>query len=164
MALRRRRGVTRIAELVLATSMVVATILFVMFFTRPIRSVYLRETSDLRRLAYNILDNLAEAGAFERVLSSALVGDTGWEGRLRLLVSSSVPPGVLFRMEVYSAEVDASGRVELVRLDRGGVTNMDSGVSLREAESVYYTYVCVRDPDSMRGRVFYIVLVVGYAG
>ena len=160
----RRRGVTRVVELVLATSMVVATVLFVMAFTRPIRSVYLRETSDLRRLAYNVLDNLAEAGAFERVLASALEGDASWEGRLRLLVSASLPPGVLFRMEVYSVAVGADGGVELSRLDRGGVTNADPDVAFREAESVLYTYVCVHDPDSMRGRVFHFILVVGYAG
>uniref|UniRef100_A0A7J3X8L4 Uncharacterized protein n=1 Tax=Thermofilum pendens TaxID=2269 RepID=A0A7J3X8L4_THEPE len=165
MALRRRRGVTRIAELVLATSMVVAVVLFVMFFTRPIRSAYLRETSDLRRLAYNVLDNLAEAGVFERVLGSALAGDVGWEGRLRFLVSSSMPPGVLFRMEVYSVSFDTgTGTVAFTRLDRGGVSNAELSVSFKEAESVYYTYVCTRDPDSMRGRVFYFVLVVGYAG
>ena len=160
----KRRGVTRIIELVLAAAMVVATLLFVMSFTRPIRSAYLRETSDLRRLAYNVLDNLAEAGAFERVLELALKGDAGWEGRLRFLVSTSLPPGVLFRMEVYSVSVGADGRVELVRLDRGGVANADPNVAFREAESVLYTYVCTHDPDSMRGRMFHFVLVVGYAG
>jgi len=160
----KRKGVTRIIELVLATSMVVATIMFMVAFTRPIRSVYVREVSDLRRLAYNVLDNLAEAGAFERVLESALRGDAGWEGRLRFLVSTSVPHGVLFRMEVYSVLFSANaGGFELVRLDRGGVTNAGPGIAFREAESVLYTYVCVHDPDSMRGRIFYFVLVVGYA-
>jgi hypothetical protein len=160
----KRKGVTRIIELVLATSMVVATIMFVMAFTRPIRSAYVRETSDLRRLAYNVLDNLAEAGAFERVLEPALKGDAGWEGRLRFLVSTSIPPGVLFRMEIYNVTVGADGKIALTRLDRGGVTNADPGIAFKEAESVQYTYVCVHDPDSMRGRVFYLVLVVGYAG
>lgn len=160
----RRRGVTRVIELVLATSMVVATVVFVMAFTRPIRSAYLRETGELRWLAYNVLNNLAEAGAFERVLEPALKGEAGWEGRLRFLVSASLPPGVLFRMEVYNVTVSADSRVELVRLDRGGVANVDPGVAFREAEAAHYTYVCVRDPDSMRGRIFYFVLVVGYAG
>ena len=160
----RRRGVTRVIELVLATSMVVATVVFVMAFTRPMRSAYLRETGDLRRLAYNVLSNLAEAGAFERVLEPALRGEAGWEGRLRFLISASLPPGVLFRAEVYSVAVGADGRVRLERLDKGGVANVDPAVAFREAESVHYTYVCVRDPDSMRGRMFYFVLVVGYAG
>jgi len=160
----KRSGVTRIVELVLATSMVVATIMFAMAFTRPIRSVYVRETSDLRRLAYNVLDNLAEAGVFERVLKSALEGDAGWEGRLRFLLSTNLPPGVLFRMEVYSVSVGADGKVELTRLDKGSVTNAEPSVAFREAESAQYTYVCVHDPDTMRGRLFYFVLVVGYAG
>ena len=160
----KRRGVARIVELVLATSMVVATIMLMMAFTRPIRSVYVRETSDLRRLAYNVLDNFAEAGVFERVLEPALRGEAGWEGRLRFLVSTNLPPGVLFRMEVYSVSVGADGKVALTRLDKGGVANAESSIAFREAESVQYTYVCVHDPDTMRGRLFYFVLVVGYAG
>ncbi|MEM4680123.1 MAG: hypothetical protein QXL98_04185, partial [Thermofilaceae archaeon] len=75
-----RRGQIRLIELVLAVFMVVAVIIMVMNFTRPLRSVYLREVSDLRRLAYNLLGNLADAGAFERVVEGAFSGDSTWEG------------------------------------------------------------------------------------
>lgn len=161
---RTRSGQVRLVELTIAASMVVAVLLLVMHFTRPLRSVYIRETGDLRRLAHNLLGNLAEAGAFERALSSALKGDGTWEGRMRMLVSSSLPPGVVFRMEIYSVDVLPNATVRLVRLDRGGVTNVDQTIELLESESVHYTYTCVRDPDSVRGKMLYVVLVIGYAG
>lgn len=159
-----RRGQVRLIELVIAVFMVVAVIVMVMHFTRPLRSVYLREVSDLRRLSYNLLQNLADAGAFDRVVAGAFSGDATWEGRMRMLISSSLPPGVVFYMEVYSIIVDENGSVRTQRLDSGGITNMKPGASLAESESIQYTYVCTRDPDTMRGRVLYIVLVVGYAG
>ncbi|MEM3944224.1 MAG: hypothetical protein QXO02_08405 [Thermofilaceae archaeon] len=159
-----RRGQARLVELVLAVFMVVAVIIMVMNFTRPLRSVYLREVSDLRRLAYNLLGNLADAGAFERVLEGAFSGDGTWEGRMRMLVYSNLPPGIVFSMEVYSVEVGEGGLPVIRRLDSGGITNMKPGATLIESESIQYVYVCTRDPDSMRGRMLYVVLVIGYAG
>lgn len=161
---KRRKGQLRIVELVVAISMVVSVILLVMHFTRPMRSVYLREVSDLRRLAYNLINNFAEAGVFERILDAALSGDRGWEGRLRIVVVSSLPSGIVFRMEIYRANASASGEVSLERLDTGAIANLDSDRELLEAESVHYTHVCVHDPDRVRGEILYIVLMIGYAG
>lgn len=165
MALRKRarRGQFRIIELVLAVSMVVTVILLVMHFTRPMRSAYLREVGDLRRLAYNLLNNFAEAGVFERILAAALSGDEGWEGRMRMLVSSSLPPGIVFKMKIYHVKIYADGKIELQPLDSGAISNVNPETKLMEAESVHYTHVCTRDPDSVRGEILYIVLVIGYA-
>jgi hypothetical protein len=62
----KRKGQIRVIEAVLATFMVVSIILLVMAFTRPLKSVYVRETSDLRRLAYDLLNNMAENNVFEK--------------------------------------------------------------------------------------------------
>ncbi|MEM1568627.1 MAG: hypothetical protein QXI84_09115 [Thermofilaceae archaeon] len=161
---RARRGQFRIIELIVAVTMVVTVMLLVAFFTRPIRSPYLREVGDLRRLAYNLLNNFAEAGVFERVLNRTLTGGEGWEGALRMLVASSVPPGIVFKMEIYRASILEDGRVRLERLDSGTIANVDPGVELREGEAVHYTLVCTQDPDRVRGEILYIVLVIGYAG
>lgn len=158
-----RKGQLRVVELIIAVAMVVTIMLLVMFFARPMRSVYIREVSDLRRLAYNLLNNFAEAGVFERIIDSALRGDAGWEGRMRMLVFSSLPPGIIFRMQVYRVRV-VSGTVQLERLDKGGIANVEAEVELKEGEAVHYTYVCTQDPDRMRGEILYVVLVIGYAG
>jgi len=159
-----RRGQFRIIELVISITMIISVMLLVMFFTRPMRSIYLREVGDLRRLAYNLLNNLAEAGVFERVFDSARSGDIGWEGRLRMLVAANLPPGLVFRMEIYNVLILGDGTVQLKRLDGGMITNMNPGVDLSESEAVHYTLVCTRDPDSVRGEILYILLVIGYAG
>lgn len=158
-----RKGQLRVVELTLAVSMIVMTMLLVAFFTRPMRSVYIREVSDLRLLAYNLLNNLAEAGVFERIVGDAVNGDVSWEGRMRMLVASSLPPGIVFKMQVYRVIISNDG-LQLERLGRGAITNMDSSVELRESEAVHFTYVCTGDPDRIRGEILYIVLVIGYAG
>lgn len=159
-----RRGQIRLIELVLAVFMVVAVIIMVINFTRPLRSVYLREVSDLRRMAYNLLGNLADAGLFERIVDGAFTGDNTWEGRMRMVLYSNLPPGIVFSMEIYSVETGGSGLPAMRRLDSGQISNMKPGATLVESESVQYVYVCTRDPDRMRGRILYIVLVIGYAG
>lgn len=164
MSRRRRKGQFRIVEIVIAVSMVVAIMLLVMYFTRPMRSPYLRETADLRRFAHNLFSQLADAGVFEQIIKDALRGDRSWEGRMRMLVSASLPAGLFFRMEIYEARRTPSGAIEFERLDAGGITNLASGKELAESEAVYFTYVCTRDPDWIRGRILYVVMVIGYAG
>lgn len=154
-----RKGQLRLVELIIAVSMITSIMLLVAFFTRPMRSVYIREVSDLRLLAYNLLNNLAEAGVFERIIGDAVIGDKSWEGRMRMLVSSSLPPGILFEMHVYLVMIPTG---ELQPL--GKITNVGPSVKLRESEAVHFTYVCTGDPDRMRGEIIYIVLVIGYAG
>ncbi|MCX8180857.1 MAG: hypothetical protein N3E41_05745 [Thermofilaceae archaeon] len=159
----RSSGQMRIVELTIAVFMVVSIMLLVVYFTRPLRSIYIRETSDLRRFAFNTLNNFADAGVFERIVSSALNGDRSWEGRLRMLTSASLPPGVVFHMEVYAVDVFANATVKFRRLDSGGISNVDEVFNPYESETVNYTYACVRDPDNVRGVLLYIVMVIGYA-
>lgn len=128
------------------------------------RSPYLRETVDLRKLGHNLLSQLADAGTFERLIYIMHLGDTTWEGRMRMLLSASLPAGILFRMEVYEIQRKKDGSLELVRLDSGGITNAAPNLKLLESESIHYTYVCVREPEQVRGKILYIVLVIGYAG
>ncbi|QOJ79466.1 hypothetical protein IG193_03120 [Infirmifilum lucidum] len=162
----RRRGQVRIVEAVLATFMVVAVILMVMAFTRPLKSTYIRETTDLRRLAYNLLNDMATAGVYERTVGRAITnpGNKGWIDDLRLLVSSSLPPELVFNMTIYRVDFNpASGATSFVKL--GSVANSDfSRIQLYESESVTYTYVATSDPDKVRGMVIYIVLTLGFAG
>lgn len=163
-ARRRREGQVRIVEITIAISMVISVILLVMFFSRPMRSPYLRETVDLRRLAHNLLSQLADAGAFEQIIAEALNGDVTWEGRMRLLVSASLPAGIFFRMEIYQVTRTRDGSIVFERLDKGRITNAALGTEMTESEAIYFTYVCTHDPDRMRGRILYIIMVIGYAG
>jgi len=162
----RRGGQTRVIELLLATFMVVAVIVMVMSFTRPLKSVYIRETSDLRRLAYNLLNNMAEAGVFERVVVPAVYsGSSGWNDTLNFFIMSSLPPGLVYYMRISRLDFDyTSGTVSVTPL--GHVANPPDFFSkpLYEAESIKYTYVCVGDPDSARATVLYVELVIGYSG
>lgn len=165
----RRRGQIRIIEVVLATFMVVAIIMLVIAFTRPLRSVYVRETSDLRRLAYNLLNNMADNAVFEETISNIASnpqqpGSSCTLYDLAFLASASLPPGLLFKIEVYRVDFDlATGKSTLVWL--GCAANYDwENVKLLESEPVSYTYVCTGEPDRVRGVTLHIHLTIGYAG
>jgi len=167
----RRRGQVRVVEAVLAVFMAVAVILLVMAFTRPLRSPYVRETSDLRRLAYNVLSALAQGNVFERAVDvhREPEGDECTLGGLAFAVGASLPPGLLFYIDVYRANfTPSSPRVELVWV--GCASNFVSrrgelsASALSEAEPITYTYVCTGEPDSVRGTVLLIQMLIGYPG
>jgi hypothetical protein len=174
-----RRGQVRVVEAVLAVFMVVAVILLLMQFTRPLRSVYIRETSDLRRLGYNLLNSMAENNVYEKVLGDLIYEANqrfsasgkcpeGWEGNrlddLAFFASTVLPQGLLFRMDVYTVHYDlAGGRAVLCPLGYAANFDVDK-VSMTEAEPIIYTYVCTGDPDRVRGSALLVHLTIGYSG
>ncbi len=163
----RRHGQARLIEMLLAALMVVVAIVFTMQFTRPIKSIYIRETSDLRRLAYNLLDNYAKAGVYESIIVNGNLSGADWESQMRLMLSMSLPPEIVFYMEVYEIRFDsATGSIYFERLDHGRITNLSnfSSISLLDAETVTFTYVVVGRPDRVRGTVLYITLTLGFGG
>jgi len=168
----RRRGQVRIIEAVLAVFMTVSVILLMMAFTRPLKSPYVRETSDLRRLAYNVLSAMAQGNVFERAVdvNRSPGGDDSCSlGGLAFAVGVSLPPGLLFYVDVYRVDFNpSSGSIETVWL--GCASNFverrsEVGSSqLSEAEPVTYTYVCTGEPDTVRGAVLLIQMIIGYSG
>ena len=156
------RGQVRIVELLLATIIISVSVVFALMFARPMRSIYVRETSDLRRLAYNLLNDFALAGVYENVIIAGNLTGKPWTREMGLLLSASLPPEIIYYMEVYEARI-SNGGVELKLL--GTITNTpDFWSSVVEAESVTYTYVSVGEPDRTRGVVLVFQLVLGLGG
>jgi len=156
-------GQVRIVELLLATIIIAIAVIFALFFSKPIRSIYIRETSDLRRLAYNLLNNFAMAGIYENVIIRGNLTGRPWTEELRVLVSASLPPEVIYYMEIYEAKIQ-SGSVKLKLM--GKVFNAPDfwSANIIEAESVTYTYVSTGEPDKTRGVVLIIHFVLGFGG
>lgn len=144
----RRSGQVRIIEAVLAVFMTVAVLLMVMQFTRPLRSPYIRETSDLRRLAYNLLSAAAQANIFENTLSerawAALDSRGRWQApdtrirELELFLSLSLPQGLLYRMDIYLLN-NTGKTAKRIYLGTAANYNFET-VKLLEAEPTTYTY------------------------
>lgn len=154
-------------ELLLAAFIMVVAIVFTMQFARPIKSIYVRETSDLRRLAYNLLNDLATAGVYENIIVKGNLSGSDWENEMKLFLSSSLPPELVFKMRVYELRFNTtSGRIEAIRLDTGKITNIQPGSENKiiEAESVSYTYVITGEPDKVRGTLLVIYLTLGFGG
>lgn len=157
------KGQVRIVELLLATIIVAVAVIFALFFSRPLRSIYVRETSDLRRLAYNLLNDFAMAGVYENVIIRGNLTGRPWTKELKVLLSASLPPEIIYYMEVYEAKIQGNS-VELELM--GKISNVPNfwTANIIESESVTYTYVSTGEPDKTRGVVLVIHLVLGFGG
>jgi len=161
-----KRGQARIIEVMLAAIVMTITLVTIMNLTTPLRSIYLRETSDLRRVAYNILNDFGDARVYENIIIKGNLTGRLWEDELILFISVNLPPQVIFNMDVYVLKVHRNGTLEWVKLNRKPISNVENWeeANIVEAESVTYTYVCVAEPDEGRGTFLKIELTLGYGG
>ena len=161
-----RKGQARIIEIILATIIMTSTLVTIMNLTTPVRSIYLRESSDLRRLAYNILNDFGDARIYENIIMKGNLTGRAWEKEFKLFLSVNLPPQVLFKVDVYVLKVYNNGTTQWVRMNKEPITNVPDWENARiiEAVSVTYTYVCVAAPDETRGTFLKIELTLGYGG
>ncbi|RLE74969.1 MAG: hypothetical protein DRJ56_06495 [Thermoprotei archaeon] len=162
----RSRGQARVIEMTLATAVITAALVVAMSLTTPLRPLYLRETSDLRRLAYNLLNDLADARVFEDIVVKGNLTGGNWEDELKLFIAANLPPELVFRVDVYQLRLGEDGSSEWVRLNRRPVSKPEDWATVRlvEAEAVTYSYVVVGAPEEGRGCLLRIDLVLGYGG
>ncbi len=159
-------GQVRLVEMILSTIVMTLALLMIMNLTAPLRSIYLRETSDLRRLAYNVLNSLSETGMFEDLIMTKRLKGDPWEDELSLFLSMNLPPNIVFKLDVYEYLVLRNGTTKWVKLNSKPITNLmrwDESKVI-EAESITYTYVCLRGADEYRGIFLKFELVLGYGG
>lgn len=160
------RGQARVIEMILATLVMTSALLVAMSIAAPLRSIYLRETADLRRLAYNLLNDLADARVLESVVVEGNLTGSNWEDELMLFIAANLPPELVFKVDVYQLRVGADGSLEWVKLNRRPISKPEDWDAARvvEAESVSYAYVVVGAPEEGRGCFLRIDLVLGYGG
>jgi len=170
-----RYGQVRVVAAVIAIVVVIAAYMLASGLTRPIRSLYYRETADLRRLAYNVLDNMASAGVFEElILNDPKVleaisahesvncseGEPGWVDRFRALLSTVLPSGLVFTARVGYYHPLPNGSLVYCKLHCKPITLGE--VRFVEAESVTYTYTTSGGAYGVV--ILRVDLVVGYEG
>ncbi len=170
-------GQVRLISVMLSLMIIIVAFMSINNVVRPIRSLYLRETSDLRRLAYNILNDMASTGVFEKLILSkqyvreliangepynCSLGEPAWTGELRAFLATAIPPGLVFTVEVGYYKVLPGGGIEYVPLHCSPISF--GNVSFVEAESVTYTYVSMYPPEETRSTILRIDLTLGYEG
>jgi len=157
-------GQIRLIEVILGVIIIVLTLITIMRLTPPQKTIYLRETSDLRRFAYNLLNTMANARVFEDIVVGGNLSGNNWEDEMKMFLSINMPPQIIFSADFYELRMNESG-VIWHKLNRKPISNTEEYLSkIVEAESVTYTYVCVGEPDRTRGTVLVIILRLGYGG
>lgn len=166
-----RKGQVRLVEAILAVLILLAGMVLASNMTRPVRSIYLRETSDLRRLAYNLLNDFAIAQVYENIVVKGNFTGEDWESQMRLFISANLPPDVAFNLDVYELRM-LEDCIVWMKLNRRPISNVEDFQNSRivEAESVTYTYVIVGSPpgqveaERARGTLLVLILRLGYGG
>ena len=66
----------------------------------------------------------------------------GWEGDLKVVLNSLVPPNVIFNISIYNATYDEEGFIKLVRLNRVPISNVvNEEAFIKAGENVLITYI-----------------------
>ena len=147
------RGQVRIAAAVMAVAIVVAAYSLASRIVRPVKSLYYRESEDLERLAYNVLDSMASAHVFdELILSDPAVleaitsgrpvncsaGEPVWADKFRALLAAALPGDVSFTARVGYYHQLSNGSLAYYELHCAPISLGEARFT--EAASVTYTY------------------------
>lgn len=167
------RGQARLVEMIIMVALIAVAYIYMSQSTRPARSLFYRDTSDLRRFAYNMLNDLANSGVYEKlVLNNSEVVATissgepdcqqeqRWVNLVRAYLVHSLPRGLGFSMRISYYNFTES---RFIPLHCAAIQSSQS-LDPVESESISYTYVSIYAPDTTRGVILRIDLEVGYGG
>lgn len=147
------RGQVRVAAAVMAVAVVVAAYSLASRIVRPVKSLYYRESEDLERLAYNVLDSMANAGVFDKLILNdpavleavaggrpvnCSAGEPAWASKLRALLAAALPGEASFRVRVGYYHPLPNGSLVYCSLHCSPISLGE--VRFVEAASVTYTY------------------------
>jgi len=158
MADRNIAGQVRLIEVLVSLTIIVVAIILVGQITRPPGTPRVRSETKLIKLGYNLLNYLAEKGVFEEIIES---GD-GWEERMKILIQSHLPYGVVFNLTIYNFSKTFSTEPTLEKLNEYPISNIDDISLAKTVVSIKYSYVCTR--TKINGSIIIFNLQLGYRG
>jgi len=150
------KGQLRVIEAVLATIIIFTTFASATYLLKSHRTWATRHSEELEKIAYNVMQRLAESGALE-----ATVGDShpGWELHLKLLLETVLPPSVYFNLTVLVSRYQL-GTATLAAYNGEAITNgnSDSFAKSPEVASSTYIYTCEK------AKIYVLVLQLATGG
>ncbi len=152
-------GQVRLIEILVSLIIIVIAIILVGQITRPPGTPVIRNEAKLIKMGYNLLNYLAEKGIFEEIIES---GD-GWEERMKILIESHLPHGIVFNLTVYnfSKKFDIND-LGLKKMNSIPISNINNIGLAKKVVSIRYSYVCTR--TDLNGTILVFDLQLGYRG
>lgn len=169
MANRNIAGQVRLIEVLVSLVIIIVAIVLVGQITRPPGTPVIRNEEKLIKMGYNLLNYLAEKGIFEEIIDSG----KGWEERMKILIESHLPCGVVFNMTIYginATKIDLStldeSKLEQIKpetkLNSYSISNIKDISLAKKIVTIRYTYVCTR--TEIKGTILIFDLQLGYRG
>jgi len=169
MADRNIAGQVRLIEVLVSLVIIIVAIVLVGQITRPPGTPVIRNEEKLIKIGYNLLNYLAEKGIFEEIIDSG----KGWEERMKILVESHLPCGVVFNMTIYginATKIDLStldeSKLEQInpdtKLNKYPISNIKDISLAKKIVTIRYAYVCTR--TEINGTILVLDLQLGYRG
>jgi len=161
----RRKGVSRILEAIFASIMIISASYVAYFLILPPNISIYSSRQELSRLGYSMLDSLASNYGFDQMLFDE-EGNlrSGWENDFKIVLSTLLPPNIIFNASVYNATIEEStGFVVLQKLNSVPITNVanqDAFIKAGDNVQIVYIYTTYNRKNGDL-EVFYIYLTLG---
>ena len=140
----KRKGVARILEAVFSAVLIIEAVAIGYMLLKTPNPATTKSTEELYKFGYSMLSSLcANNGLDSLIFDSNWNIRRGWEGDLKVVVNSLVPPNVIFNISVYNATYEEEGGfIKLVKLNHVPISNVvDEEVFIKAGENVLITYI-----------------------
>jgi len=139
----KREGVARILEAVFSAVLIIEAVAVGYMLLKTPNPGTTKSTEELYKFGYSMLSSLcANNGLDSLIFDSSWNIRRGWEGDLKVVVNSLVPPNVIFNISIYNATYDEEGFIRLVKLNHIPISNVvDEKAFIKAGENVLITYI-----------------------
>ena len=139
----KRRGVARILEAVFSAVLIIEAVAIGYMLLKTPNPGTTKSTEELYKFGYSMLSSLCANNGLDRLIFDSNWNiRRGWEGDLKVVMNSLVPPNVVFNISIYNATYDEEGFIKLVRLNRVPISNVvDEEAFIKAGENILITYI-----------------------
>jgi len=139
----KRRGIARILEAVFSAILIIEAVAVGYMLLKTPNPGTTKSTGELYKFGYSMLSSLCTNNGLDGLIFDSNWNiRRGWEGDLKVVVNSLIPPNIIFNISIYNATYDEEGFIKLTRLNRVPISNVvDEEVFIKAGENVLITYI-----------------------
>ena len=155
---RKRRGIVRVIEVLLAAAALFIAFTTSIFLTSTSRINVLQEHADLDRVGQNTLLRLAESGVIDSTVFSSGNATTFDRSVLQNTITEALPPLTYYYLTIYGDTNSSNFPSFTLQIGNVSNTSQDSFSNTSEVSSSSFMYT------SSSGEIYYIVLALARVG
>ncbi|RLG59943.1 hypothetical protein DRN86_03435 [Candidatus Geothermarchaeota archaeon] len=159
-----RKGISKIFEALCSTVILLIVISVFSQLTAPSNPYSFQAEAELRKLGYNVLQQMAIKGGIDNVFFNETTGELNedWGLKVKIALQNILPKGLFFNLTVYNATIQ-DDHVVLQLLDENYpyISNFVRKFEESTAVGTTYIYTTKNIAGKVRILVFYLNLIRG---